>query len=65
MTKASVLALPNFEKPFFLHKDASGLGMGAVLQQDGHLIAFSNKKFCNKIKNASTCKRIITKAVQK
>lgn len=50
MTKASVLALPNFEKPFFLHKDASGLGMGAVLQQDGHLLLFPIKSFAIKLK---------------
>lgn len=68
MTKSPVLALPNFHDTFVLEKDASGLGMGAILMQQGHPICFFGKKFCSKLLSSSTYVRelhAITVAVKK
>lgn len=43
LTSAPVLALPNFNQPFVIETDANGVGIGAVLMQAGHPLAFLSK----------------------
>lgn len=54
---AQPLALPDFSKPFLIETDASGHGMGAVLMQNGHPIAFISQAFSKKNALLSTYER--------
>jgi hypothetical protein len=44
LTTAPVLAQPDIEKPFDVYCDASGMGFGGVLTQDGHAIAYASRQ---------------------
>ncbi|GJW73776.1 putative mitochondrial protein [Tanacetum coccineum] len=54
MINAPVLALPNFQEEFTVETDASNEGIGAVLQQQGHPIAFLSRSLAPKHKGLST-----------
>ena len=47
MSSCPVLALPDFSQPFVVECDASGEGLGAMLMQNHHLIAFESRKLKN------------------
>jgi hypothetical protein len=49
-----ILALPNFDKPFMIEIDASDSGVGAVLMQDGHPLAYLSKALGPKSRGLST-----------
>lgn len=43
LMSAPILTCPDFSKPFDLHCDASGFGLGAVLSQDDRPIAYASR----------------------
>ena len=44
IAKETLLAYPNFSKPFHIHTDASDVQLGACISQDGKPIAFYSRK---------------------
>jgi hypothetical protein len=44
LVKAPVLKLPDFDKDFEIHSDASNFAIGGVIVQDGRSVAFESKK---------------------
>ncbi|WVZ54191.1 hypothetical protein U9M48_005029 [Paspalum notatum var. saurae] len=53
LCSAPVLAMPDFAQPFYIETDACGAGVGAVLWQNGHLLAYISKPLGPKSANLS------------
>lgn len=54
LTTTPILALPDFNKPFQLQTDASDSGVGAVLLQEGHPLAFVSRSLGPRTRGLST-----------
>lgn len=68
MTTTPVLCLPDFSKPFYVETDVSDFGVGAVLLQDNHPLAFFSKKLGPRRRVTLTYHKelyVIVEAVQK
>jgi hypothetical protein len=54
LTSAPVLIMPDIHKGFDVYCDASHLGLGCVLMQEGKVIAYASRQFRNHEKNYPT-----------
>jgi hypothetical protein len=51
LTTAPVLTMPDVEKSFSIYCDASEQGLGCVLMQDGHVVAYASRQLRKHKKN--------------
>ena len=59
--KAPILKYPNFApsaKPFQLHTDASATGIGVILEQSVHVIAYTSRALSKSEQNYSVIQKV-------
>jgi hypothetical protein len=55
LTMAPVLTMPDMEKPFSIYCDAFGQGLGCVLMQDSHVVAYASWQLRKHEEKYQTC----------
>ena len=66
LMQAPILAYPRFDSeasPFLLQTDASAVGIGAVLEQDGHVVAYASRTLTKSEQQYSVIQRECLAAV--
>ncbi|PWA89970.1 hypothetical protein CTI12_AA060100 [Artemisia annua] len=64
MVQAPVLKLPNFNETFIIETDVLQEGIGAVLQQGGHLVAYYTKTLAPRHQTLSTYEKELLAVIQ-
>ncbi|GJT44209.1 putative mitochondrial protein [Tanacetum coccineum] len=64
MIQAPVLKLPNFKEELVIETEASGGGIGAVLQQGGNLVAYYSKSLSPRHQTLSTYEKELLAVIQ-
>jgi hypothetical protein len=64
MVKETILAFPDFNKPFHIHTDASNTALGAVIMQDGKPLMFHSRKMNVAQRNCTTGKQELLSIVE-
>ena len=64
ISEETILAFPDYEKPFDIHVDASDYQLGGVISQDGRPIAFYSRKLNPAQRNYTTGEREMLSIVE-
>ena len=64
LSRETLLAYPDFSKPFIIHTDASNTQLGAVISQDGKPIAFYSRKLSDAQKRYTTTEQELLSIVE-
>ena len=57
LTNSPVLCYPSLDQDFILYTDASGNGLGAVLEQEGRVVSYASRTLTKAERNYSTIEK--------
>ena len=64
VSKSAILTYPDWSKSFDIHTDASDFQLGAVISQEGKLVAFFSRKLNSAQKNYTTTEKELLSIVE-